>query len=210
MLWFGLKWEKRWRDEPIRGALTAHPTRNRFDARICTLSTSFCINSEAIHKYWVAGSSVLTSDGVVCGAGMSSAVEVVIGKLETPLFWLGALTAALASVRLVCWVLSGIKVWVLGNGRLMSPTKLGKWAGEKPFVRRFFPLVPNQEVEYEYGWNNELYHRILLDLGLRFYLTLLVYVTFVLIFHSLSCAICVCYLRLQDYINSHWAKRPKA
>lgn len=98
----------------------------------------------------------------MCGAGMSSTVEVVIGKLETPLFWLGALTAARASVWLVCTLLSGIKVWVLGNGQLVSPTKQGKWAGETPCARQlhsqikvcffspgiFFPVVPNQVVEY--------------------------------------------------------------
>uniref|UniRef100_A0A671YBQ4 Hydroxysteroid (17-beta) dehydrogenase 12b n=1 Tax=Sparus aurata TaxID=8175 RepID=A0A671YBQ4_SPAAU len=47
---------------------------------------------------------------------------------NAPLFWLGALTAAWLSVCSVYRLLSGIKVWVLGNGRLVSPTKLGKWA----------------------------------------------------------------------------------
>uniref|UniRef100_A0A8C4IAV9 Hydroxysteroid (17-beta) dehydrogenase 12b n=1 Tax=Dicentrarchus labrax TaxID=13489 RepID=A0A8C4IAV9_DICLA len=47
---------------------------------------------------------------------------------EAPLFWLGALTAAWISVCSVYRLLSGIKLWVLGNGRLVSPAKLGKWA----------------------------------------------------------------------------------
>uniref|UniRef100_A0A671Y4Z0 Hydroxysteroid (17-beta) dehydrogenase 12b n=1 Tax=Sparus aurata TaxID=8175 RepID=A0A671Y4Z0_SPAAU len=59
---------------------------------------------------------------------MSSSGEVVLRALEAPLFWLGALTAAWLSVCSVYRLLSGIKVWVLGNGRLVSPTKLGKWA----------------------------------------------------------------------------------
>uniref|UniRef100_A0A4W6EMX8 Hydroxysteroid (17-beta) dehydrogenase 12b n=1 Tax=Lates calcarifer TaxID=8187 RepID=A0A4W6EMX8_LATCA len=59
---------------------------------------------------------------------MSSSGEAVFRAVETPLFWLGALTAAWLSVCSVYRLLSGIKVWVLGNGRLVSPTKLGKWA----------------------------------------------------------------------------------
>lgn len=127
---------KRWANQ---SALKAHPTRKRFDAHICTLSTS-CTSFTLSQRPFTNPSEVFASTRGVCAAGMSSTVEVVIGKLETPLFWLGALTAALACVRLVCWLLSGIKVWVLGNGRLMSPTKLGKWAGEKPFVRRVFSI----------------------------------------------------------------------
>ncbi|GLD55827.1 very-long-chain 3-oxoacyl-CoA reductase-B-like protein [Lates japonicus] len=60
--------------------------------------------------------------------GMSSSGEAVFRAVETPLFWLGALTAAWLSVCSVYRLLSGIRVWVLGNGRLVSPTKLGKWA----------------------------------------------------------------------------------
>lgn len=56
--------------------------------------------------------------------------EGVLRAAEVPLFWLGALTAAWVSVCLVYWLLSGFKVWVLGNGRFLSPNKLGKWAGE--------------------------------------------------------------------------------
>lgn len=56
--------------------------------------------------------------------------EGLLRAVEAPLFWLGALTAAWASVCLVHRLLSGFKVWVLGNGRFLSPNKLGKWAGE--------------------------------------------------------------------------------
>ncbi|XP_054627159.1 very-long-chain 3-oxoacyl-CoA reductase-B [Dunckerocampus dactyliophorus] len=59
---------------------------------------------------------------------MSSSGEIVLRAVETPLFWLGAITAAWLSVCSVCRLLAGIKVWVLGNGRLVSPDKLGKWA----------------------------------------------------------------------------------
>ncbi|XP_053722216.1 very-long-chain 3-oxoacyl-CoA reductase-B [Synchiropus splendidus] len=59
---------------------------------------------------------------------MSSSVEVVLRAVETPLFWLGAATAAWLSLYSVCRLLSGIRVWVLGNGRTVSPAKLGKWA----------------------------------------------------------------------------------
>ncbi|XP_034536343.1 very-long-chain 3-oxoacyl-CoA reductase-B isoform X2 [Notolabrus celidotus] len=59
---------------------------------------------------------------------MLSGGEVVLRALETPLFWLGAVTAAWLSVCSVYRLLTGIRVWVLGNGRLVSPTRLGKWA----------------------------------------------------------------------------------
>ncbi|XP_019742110.1 very-long-chain 3-oxoacyl-CoA reductase-B isoform X2 [Hippocampus comes] len=60
-----------------------------------------------------------------------SASEHVFRAVETPLFWLGAVTAAWLSVCSVYRLLAGIKVWVLGNGRLVSPAKLGKWAESK-------------------------------------------------------------------------------
>ncbi|XP_035508233.1 very-long-chain 3-oxoacyl-CoA reductase-B [Morone saxatilis] len=59
---------------------------------------------------------------------MSSSGEAVLRAVETPLFWLGALTAAWLSVCSVCRLLAGIRLWVLGNGRLVSPANLGKWA----------------------------------------------------------------------------------
>ncbi|XP_053279705.1 very-long-chain 3-oxoacyl-CoA reductase-B [Pleuronectes platessa] len=59
---------------------------------------------------------------------MSSSGEVVFRALETPLLCLGAVTAAWFSVCTVCRLLTGFRLWVLGNGRLVSPTLLGKWA----------------------------------------------------------------------------------
>uniref|UniRef100_A0A3Q3GUL7 Hydroxysteroid (17-beta) dehydrogenase 12b n=1 Tax=Labrus bergylta TaxID=56723 RepID=A0A3Q3GUL7_9LABR len=59
---------------------------------------------------------------------MASGGEALFRAVETPLLCLGALTAAWLSVCSVCRLLSGIRVWVLGNGRLVSPAKLGKWA----------------------------------------------------------------------------------
>uniref|UniRef100_A0AAQ4QAF3 Hydroxysteroid (17-beta) dehydrogenase 12b n=1 Tax=Gasterosteus aculeatus aculeatus TaxID=481459 RepID=A0AAQ4QAF3_GASAC len=59
---------------------------------------------------------------------MWSAGEAALRAAETPLLWLGALTAAWLSVCSVYRLLSGIRVWGLGNGRLVSPDKLGKWA----------------------------------------------------------------------------------
>uniref|UniRef100_A0A3Q3N2V3 3-ketoacyl-CoA reductase n=1 Tax=Mastacembelus armatus TaxID=205130 RepID=A0A3Q3N2V3_9TELE len=46
---------------------------------------------------------------------------------ETPLFWVGAFTVASLSLWLLYRLLSGFRIWVLGNGQLLSP-KLGKWA----------------------------------------------------------------------------------
>uniref|UniRef100_A0A3Q3MJC8 Hydroxysteroid (17-beta) dehydrogenase 12b n=1 Tax=Mastacembelus armatus TaxID=205130 RepID=A0A3Q3MJC8_9TELE len=62
------------------------------------------------------------------GEHADSTQKVVFRAVETPLFWLGALTAAWLSVRSVYRLLSAIRVWVLGNGRLVSPANLGKWA----------------------------------------------------------------------------------
>ncbi|XP_029108012.1 very-long-chain 3-oxoacyl-CoA reductase-A isoform X1 [Scleropages formosus] len=47
--------------------------------------------------------------------------------VEAPVFWVGAVTLALLFVWLLWIVLAGLRVWVLGNGRLVS-TRLGKWA----------------------------------------------------------------------------------
>ncbi|CAB1338915.1 unnamed protein product [Coregonus sp. 'balchen'] len=59
---------------------------------------------------------------------MLSTGEALLRAVETPLFWIGALTAAYFSVCSIYRLLSGFRVWVLGNGRLVSPAKLGKWA----------------------------------------------------------------------------------
>ncbi|XP_037553619.1 very-long-chain 3-oxoacyl-CoA reductase-B [Nematolebias whitei] len=59
---------------------------------------------------------------------MSFSGEAVLRAGEASLFWLGAVTAACLSVCFVLRLLSGFRVWVLGNGRLVAPDNLGKWA----------------------------------------------------------------------------------
>ncbi|XP_059917799.1 very-long-chain 3-oxoacyl-CoA reductase-A [Gadus macrocephalus] len=54
-------------------------------------------------------------------------VEDVLRRAETPLMWVGAFTVASLALWLLYRLLSGIRIWVLGNGGLLSP-KLGKWA----------------------------------------------------------------------------------
>ena len=56
-------------------------------------------------------------------------VEDVLRRAETPLMWVGAFTVASLALWLLYRLISGIRIWVLGNGGLLSP-KLGKWAGE--------------------------------------------------------------------------------
>ncbi|KAJ3595852.1 hypothetical protein NHX12_002265 [Muraenolepis orangiensis] len=54
-------------------------------------------------------------------------VEDVLRLAETPLLWVGAFTVASLALFVLYKLLSGIRIWVLGNGRLVYPT-LGKWA----------------------------------------------------------------------------------
>lgn len=56
-------------------------------------------------------------------------VEETLRRAQEPLFWLGALTAASVALWLLYRLLTGFRIWVLGNGTLLSP-KLGRWAGE--------------------------------------------------------------------------------
>ena len=56
-------------------------------------------------------------------------VEEMLRRAEAPLFWVGAFTVACLALWLLYRLLSGFRIWVLGNGQLLSP-KLGKWAGE--------------------------------------------------------------------------------
>ncbi|RXN17233.1 apoptosis inhibitor 5 [Labeo rohita] len=54
----------------------------------------------------------------------------VVGTLqpaERALFWVGALTTASLALWLLYKIITGFRIWVLGNGDLLSP-KLGKWA----------------------------------------------------------------------------------
>ncbi|KAG7281858.1 hypothetical protein CRUP_031107 [Coryphaenoides rupestris] len=53
--------------------------------------------------------------------------EDVLRRAETPLLWVGAVTVASLALWLLYKLLAGIRIWVLGNGRLLSP-KLGQWA----------------------------------------------------------------------------------
>ncbi len=54
---------------------------------------------------------------------------VVMELLTDALYWIGAATVAWVSLSSLCCLLSGIRVWIVGNGNLMRATKLGKWAG---------------------------------------------------------------------------------
>lgn len=59
---------------------------------------------------------------------MSASGAAILRAVETPLLCLGALTAVWLSLCAAYQLLSGLRVWVLGNGRLVSPAKLGQWA----------------------------------------------------------------------------------
>ncbi|XP_068173815.1 very-long-chain 3-oxoacyl-CoA reductase-B [Antennarius striatus] len=59
---------------------------------------------------------------------MSVTGEGALRSAEAPLFWVGALTTAWLALCGLHRLLSGVRVWVFGNGRLVSPDNLGKWA----------------------------------------------------------------------------------
>ncbi|XP_046889560.1 very-long-chain 3-oxoacyl-CoA reductase-A [Hypomesus transpacificus] len=54
-------------------------------------------------------------------------VENMLKAAELPFFWVGAFAVASLSLWVLYRLLSGFRIWVLGNGQLLSP-KLGKWA----------------------------------------------------------------------------------
>lgn len=56
-------------------------------------------------------------------------VVETVQPAERALFWVGALTTALLALWLLYLIITGFRIWVLGNGDLLSP-KLGKWAGK--------------------------------------------------------------------------------
>ncbi|MBN3271968.1 DH12A protein, partial [Polyodon spathula] len=58
---------------------------------------------------------------------MSIPLETAFFSAATPLYWLGALTAAWLSLRAGSLLATGFRVWVLGNGQQVGP-QLGKWA----------------------------------------------------------------------------------
>lgn len=57
---------------------------------------------------------------------LSNVVET-LQPAERALFWVGTLTTASLTLWLLYKILIGIRIWVIGNGDLLSP-KLGKWA----------------------------------------------------------------------------------
>ncbi|XP_017554949.1 very-long-chain 3-oxoacyl-CoA reductase-A [Pygocentrus nattereri] len=56
-----------------------------------------------------------------------SELKKVLPGAEAALLWVGALTTASLTLWILYRLLSGFRIWVLGNGDLLSP-KLGKWA----------------------------------------------------------------------------------
>lgn len=56
-------------------------------------------------------------------------VDDMLHMTETLFFWVGTFTVASLSLWVLHRLLQGFRIWVLGNGQLLSP-KLGKWAGE--------------------------------------------------------------------------------
>ncbi|KAF4095187.1 very-long-chain 3-oxoacyl-CoA reductase-A [Onychostoma macrolepis] len=54
-------------------------------------------------------------------------VVETVQPAERALFWVGALTTASLALWLLYEIITGFRIWVLGNGDLLSP-KLGKWA----------------------------------------------------------------------------------
>ncbi|XP_016145791.1 very-long-chain 3-oxoacyl-CoA reductase-A-like [Sinocyclocheilus grahami] len=69
--------------------------------------------------------------------------------VERALFWVGALITASLALWLLYKIITGFRIWVLGNGDLLSP-KLGKWAGLAILVFYFCLLVNNVGISYPY------------------------------------------------------------
>ncbi|XP_072291779.1 very-long-chain 3-oxoacyl-CoA reductase-A [Eucyclogobius newberryi] len=55
------------------------------------------------------------------------ALRDALHEAHEPLFWVGACTVTCVLLWVLYRVLSGIRIWVLGNGNLLTP-RLGKWA----------------------------------------------------------------------------------
>uniref|UniRef100_A0A8C1PID4 3-ketoacyl-CoA reductase n=2 Tax=Cyprinus carpio TaxID=7962 RepID=A0A8C1PID4_CYPCA len=60
-----------------------------------------------------------------------NAVET-LQPAERALFWVGALITASLALWLLYKIITGFRIWVLGNGDLLSP-KLGKWLARRGF-----------------------------------------------------------------------------
>ncbi|KAK5607700.1 hypothetical protein CRENBAI_014247, partial [Crenichthys baileyi] len=54
-------------------------------------------------------------------------VNEMISRAETPLFWVGAFTVACLELWLLYRLLTGFRIWIMGNGQLLTP-RLGRWA----------------------------------------------------------------------------------
>lgn len=48
--------------------------------------------------------------------------------LRDPIYWIGVVTVAWLSLCTLCFLIKGIRVWIVGNGNLVRASKLGKWA----------------------------------------------------------------------------------
>ncbi|KAF3706212.1 Very-long-chain 3-oxoacyl-CoA reductase-A [Channa argus] len=82
-------------------------------------------------------------------------VDAMLRRAETPLFWVGAFTVASLALWLLYRMLSGFRIWVLGNGQLLSP-KLGKWAAQFRFFRS--PLLAEDAAPSAAGGSNQRFH----------------------------------------------------
>lgn len=69
--------------------------------------------------------------------------EEMLRRAETPLFWVGAFAVASLALWLLYRLLSGFRIWVLGNGELLSP-KLGKWAGELGHINFYYMALSSE------------------------------------------------------------------
>ncbi|XP_066525742.1 very-long-chain 3-oxoacyl-CoA reductase-A [Hoplias malabaricus] len=56
-----------------------------------------------------------------------SEMQKLLGGAEAALLWVGTLTTAFLFLWIIYTLLSAFRIWVLGNGDLLSP-KLGQWA----------------------------------------------------------------------------------
>lgn len=71
----------------------------------------------------------------------------LLHSAETPFYWVGALVTSLLSLWLLYKLITAIRIWVIGNGDLLSP-KLGKWAGELVFELELFEFSPPTKGQY--------------------------------------------------------------
>lgn len=75
------------------------------------------------------GQTARSPSRVVCTDMEHLNMVKMLQLAETPLYWVGAVITASLALWLLYHIISSFRIWVLGNGNLLSP-KLGKWAGE--------------------------------------------------------------------------------